>query len=352
MIADTPADPGLTDRSVNCVFTPNGITNGFTYAPDMRNVMSYGDDNCLDRFSPMQVNAMKNTITSLAGISPSFPIPSISGSDIVCSNNLYSVSGILAGFSPLWSSSAPAIAYVNSVSNQPWAYITKASSGYTTITTQISDGCQTYSVHKELYANTPLIKGTHTYGGNTYPVNLPSTGIGVSSSTANINIDLSTTTPTSGTTFVWNVNSTNGYASLSTYGNGNTAYIYLSGGSYMNVTCNAYNICGYADPITFYCYNYSWYNIVASPNPTSENLTVNANLVSDNNRMAGQSYLKTTNIHTIPVKLLNGNNRLVANGVLANGVFKCSLTNVPNGTYYLQISEGETMMTKQIIVRH
>ena len=114
----------------------------------------------------------------------------------------------------------------------------------------------------------------------------------------------------------------------------------------------AYNICGYADPITFYCYNYSWYNIVASPNPTSENLTVNANLVSDNNRMAGQSYLKTTNIHTIPVKLLNGNNRLVANGVLANGVFKCSLTNVPNGTYYLQISEGETMMTKQIIVRH
>jgi hypothetical protein len=104
---------------------------------------------------------------------------------------------------------------------------------------------------------------------------------------------------------------------------------------------------------SFNCYNYSWYRLAASPNPTSQNLTLTANWVSDNTVPSpNEQFLKTRDIHTTPVKIRDKDNKMVANGLLTNGVFTCSLANVPNGTYFLQISEGINQITKQIVVQH
>jgi hypothetical protein len=62
--------------------------------------------------------------------------------------------------------------------------------------------------------------------------------------------------------------------------------------------------------------------------------------------------LKTRDVNKTPIKLLDNNNRVIASGKLTNGTFECRLSNVPNGTYYLQISEGADLITKQICVQH
>jgi hypothetical protein len=355
-ISDTPADPGLPGRSNSCVYTGTDIRDGALFSPDTRNIMSYAGELCRDRFSPLQVNAMMNTLLlnpNFVGIrNTNLPIPSINASNTVCSNNLFTVSNLRLGFSPFWSSSNSSVAYVNSIFNQSWAYITRSqnSNGYATITTTISDGCQSYNISKKVTVGTPQLEGTYTYGYNTYAVSNPSTGIAVSGSTPTIYINIPSSDPNN-FGYLWNTTSSGGNSSFSS--NGSNASIYLSGGAYRNVTCNAYNSCGLSPQISFNCYNYSYYRLVASPNPTSQNLTLNATLVADNAiPNPNETFLRTKNIHTTPVKLMDRNNRMVATGLLNNGIFTCSLSNVPNGTYFLQIAEGENLMTKQIIVQH
>lgn len=369
-ISDTAADPDLSFSVTNCQYTGSTLQNGQPFTPDPRNVMSYSTSSCLDRFSPLQVNVMYNTIfgRNVGNTGPDYfegiraatngiVIPSLNSPNPIClSGQRISLNSLPYTFYAFWSSSNTSVADVdaNIFTHRNRTYLTKNSNGFTTITAYVTDGCQAYSVSKEIYVGTPpQIEGTYSYGSNTYPVNNPSTGIAVSSN--NIYINLVQSIPN--LTYSWNITasgntsggSTNSYLSA----NGTQASIYLARSNYMNIDCNAVNTCGNSPTISFNCYNYSYYRIVASPNPTSQNLSITTNLVEEpsvSNR--SEPLLKTRDVNKTPVKLLDGSNRVVANGKLTNGTFECRLSNVPNGTYYLQISEGTDMITKQILVQH
>jgi hypothetical protein len=355
-ISDTPADPGINGRQNNsqdpCVYTGNQFggptqNGGVLFSPDVKNVMS--SSNCKETFSTQQVYAMLNNIFgSLTNIIVNLPIPSIGGANPVCNTAQLTVSSAVYPFYAYWSSSNTSAATVNIYFQRDRTNVTKISNGVTTITAYVTDGCQSHSVSKDITVGTPLVQGTYSYGTFTYPISNPSTGIGVSGSTPTIYIN--PYSPDPATWYSWVSVSSNGNSYLS--GNAYNASIYLSGGSYQVVTSKAHNNCGESsDVTTFNCYNYSRYQIMASPNPTSQNLTINATLVS-NTTAPSVNELRTSNIHTTPIKLVDGNNRMIAHGFLVNGVFSCSLADVPNGTYYLHISGGENLITKQIIVRH
>jgi Pregnancy-associated plasma protein-A len=363
-ISDTPADPNLEYNVSNCLYTGTATQNGIPYSPDPRNVMSYSGESCKDRFSPFQVNAMYNILlynTYFDGIRASslaLPVPNINGSGTIClSGQQLSVNDVNAPFMVFWDSSDPSVATASNFFQRDATKITKYSDGFTTIKAMVTDFCQLYSLTKDIYVGKPtLLEGTYAYGSNTYSVSNPSTGIAVSSSSPSIHINLSQTAPD--VQYFWSIASSgnsSGGPSNNSYlsANGNQAYIYLSGGNYMNIACNATNNCGNSPIITFNCYNYSYYQIIASPNPTSQNLTITANLVEDGGSTnRGEQLLRTKDINKTPVKLLDSANRIVASGKLTNGNFSFRLANIPNGTYYLHVSEGIDLITKQIIVQH
>jgi Metallo-peptidase family M12B Reprolysin-like len=364
-ISDTAADPDLSYSVSNCQYTGSAL-----YTPDPRNVMSYSNPSCLDRFSPFQVNAIYNTIfgrnvgsggpdyfVDIRAATNGVPIPSISGANPICfTGQQLSVNNVQSPFITFWDSSNPAVATASNFFQIDKTQITKNSDGFTTIMARVTDFCQLYTVTKEIYVGKPpVIEGTYTYGSNTYPLSNPSTGIGVSSSTPNIYINLTQSIPN--LTYSWNVvssgNTSGGSVNSYLSANGNQASIYLAGSNYMNVNCTTTNNCGASPTLTLNCYNYSYYQVMASPNPASQNLSITTNLVNEgsvSNR--SEPLLKTKDINKTLVKLVDGNNRVIASGKLSNGTFSCQLANVPNGTYYLQISEGTDMITKQILVQH
>jgi hypothetical protein len=356
-ISDTPADPNLFGRMGigNCEYTGTTLQNGLPFTPDVHNIMSNTNYACQDRFSPLQVNAMYNTILNnsffadMRAATNSYVIPIITGTIPICSNNQFTVSGVQSPFFTFWSSSNTSVATTgNNFLQRDKIIVSKVSNGFTTLTANVTDFCNNYSASKRIAVGTP-VEGTYTYGYTTYPVNTPSTGIGVSGSTIYVNLSPVTSTQT----YSWTTVSNGGSSSFSQNGSGNQVSIYVSGGSYRNMSCISQNSCGTSDPVTFNCYNYSYYQVLASPNPTSQDLSVTTNLISGGgvgNR--GEKLLKTKDLNQTPVKLVDSNNRVIASGKLTNGIFTFRLSTVPNGTYILQVSEGEDLVTKQILVQH
>jgi hypothetical protein len=68
LLCDTPADPGLgisatqINESNNCAYIGGATFNGFNYAPDTRNIMSYTLPDCMQWFTTGQGNRMRNLI--------------------------------------------------------------------------------------------------------------------------------------------------------------------------------------------------------------------------------------------------------------------------------------------------
>lgn len=67
LICDTPADPGLSNSSVNsnCNYIGNYVdANGTPYAPDPNLIMSYSRKTCRNVFTPMQYAVINTTFTN------------------------------------------------------------------------------------------------------------------------------------------------------------------------------------------------------------------------------------------------------------------------------------------------
>lgn len=352
LICDTPADPGLLFQvNADCNYIGTFTQNGVPYNPDTRNIMSYS--HCSNRFSPQQVNAMKNRLiettsvpaTSLVNTGISTPL--LNGADYFCTSSAFTVSNIRPGFAVTgWTSSNPGVATVN-VSG----IATGVSSGVTILRANISDGCETYYAYKSVGVGKPsALSGTYQYGTFTYPISNPSTGIGVSGSTPNIGISL--TQLLLNATYSWNTISSSGPYGLST--NGPTASINLSPGSSLVVTCQASNVCGSSPITTFYCYNYSRYRIDVSPNPANDDLLVKAIKVEDVSTLINpnEKLLVSENPDNTPVKVVDAYGVVKLSGQLSGEQMVCSLKNLQNGIYYLHISEGENLIVKQLIIQH
>lgn len=352
-ICDTPADPYLLGRMdySTCQYTGYDLQNGTPYNPAITNLMSYGF-NCSNKFSPMQVYAMKNTLyNNTVGVgavrNTTLATTSMNGNSSICSSATFTLSNIRSGFYLSgWSSSNTAVATVNGSGT-----VSKVSDGSTTITATLTDGCQSYYVSKTIVVGIGGIGGTYTYGWNTFPI-MGSTSIAVSNTSNTISFNL-TNQWDPATTYSWVTNSQSGTVSKTF--SGKTATVTLSSGSSINFTANANNTCG-STSTSFSCYNYSSYSMVASPNPASQTLTIKAALVDVTANVAtlnaNEKLLTIADINSIPISLIDKNGRVVSSGKLTNEGITFSLDKIPNGTYFLHIAEGKDLIEKKIFIQH
>ncbi len=61
-LCDTPADPGLSDNTVdcNCIYIGNQYLNGLPYSPSTRNFMSYSRKSCRTEFTIDQIDVVRS----------------------------------------------------------------------------------------------------------------------------------------------------------------------------------------------------------------------------------------------------------------------------------------------------
>jgi hypothetical protein len=350
-ICDTAASPNLLGFTNNCVYTnPTGWTqNGTPYNPDTRNIMSYSNNACLTQFSTQQVYAMKNRLIG-SGLTLNSPFPTISGVSTVCNSSTYTVQNIASGYAvSTWTSSNTGVANINTT-----GLLTKVSNGLVTVRASISQGCASYFATKSVYVGTPnQLSGTYSFGTFTYPISIPSTGIGVSSSTPSIYFNLRQEDPNATTN--WSTTSSGGSSSFSN--NGLNSSLFLSGGAYRNLSCFSSNSCGVSPTVTFNCYNYSsGFRMSTFPNPASAELNVSAEEVLNEedalSLIKNQQLLLTDDIKKIDLKLFDNKSKQVLSGKFSDKKIKFDTQKVPNGEYFLHIGEGEYKVIKRIIIQN
>jgi len=215
-----------------------------------------------------------------------------------------------------------------------------------------------YPVLAKVVASTAIYTGgVYSYGASTYGISSASTTITLNSTANTANL----TIPNygSGTVYNWSVVSKKdgNYTSDFTYLE-NNATVSVYGGSSFNIKCDVSGTCG-SITYNFSFYNYSSsYSMVASPNSANKSLTISAKLVDSKSSATYSStstdgqILTTDDINSTQITLLDKNNKVVSTGKLMNETITFNTENIPNGTYYLHISEGKNLITKQIIVQH
>lgn len=193
----------------------------------------------------------------------------------------------------------------------------------------------------------------YQYGGSNIFYATSNTGITVSNSANIIYFDLPNYGPTSN--YVWSVTNISGSVGQSLVDR--NGYIILSSNSSCNVNCTVTNSCG-TYSITFNCYNNSYsYRVVASPNPASDIITVNAVEVLDpKSKTANESdtekLLVTEDINKIEFKLISELGKEVAIGKMIGGKVSFDIQKIPNGKYFLHVGEGDNLVIKQILIQH
>lgn len=192
----------------------------------------------------------------------------------------------------------------------------------------------------------------YQYGTNTFYAT-SNTGVTVSNPINTVYFDLPNYGPTS--SYVWSVTNISGSVGQSLVGK--SGYIILSSRSSCNVKCIVTTSCG-TYSITINCFNTSSsFRVVASPNPASNTININAVEVLDTknktaNTSTTEKLLITDDIGKIEAKLFSELGKEVASGKMIDGKVSFDTQKIPNGRYFLHVGEGDNMIINQILIQH
>lgn len=213
-----------------------------------------------------QMENISNTLNCSSECSPNF---SISQTNPLCTSAVFSIPGISASSTVSWSSSPSGI--VSITPNGQQATINKVSNGDVTITA-IVNSCNSYS--KSVHVGAPTvniqysINGQCNNGYQTWSLNATST------STIN-SWQWTVDNPSSGSWYIYNPNSA-------------STFVDVSGGGGISVT--ATSSCGTTkDGVTIYSNCPHIRALIASPNPTTDNVTIH---VAEQQVVTGQNKSK------------------------------------------------------------
>lgn len=104
-VEDTPADPGIFQNvTSSCTWVYQGVyydSNNHAYNPDTHLIMSYTKPNCMEYFSPMQAQRMKEAINNFTVLQNT--LITITGFSLLYNSAIYSLVNLQSAFSVEWS---------------------------------------------------------------------------------------------------------------------------------------------------------------------------------------------------------------------------------------------------------
>jgi hypothetical protein len=142
--------------------------------------------------------------------------------------------------------------------------------------------------------------------------------------------------------------------------NGNTCDIAWYTAGYYALAVNAQNACGTGNTCYFPISISSRGYLVLSPNPAMDNVQVsvtkalNTSSISDNTSIIPE--LKTFNDQdistTYTIKIYNTFGKVFYSGVKTGDSFTIPVTNLQDGTYIVEVSDGKNSYSRQLVVKH
>jgi len=261
-------------------------------------------------------------------------IPSISGSDLLCSNSTYVVNNP-SGSSISWSANS-SILNINSFTGQA----TAVSNGSAIITATVTTPCSTYVANKQIWVGPPLISGL-LYNGVEWPEEVC---IGT---TINAKAEVPVAIANS-TIFNWSGTNVTVLSNL-----GDIAQIQFNGsvGQNATVTVQVANSCG------TYAGNASVFRALSNcgggtttktyPNPANSELIVefdkdlNRSRLSKSITLYSEKYSKV-----VKTAFLDA----AADEKLPGNIIKLNVEKLPRGVYYLHVFENKIVIEKIRVV--
>lgn len=265
-----------------------------------------------------------NTNTSVTTVSS--PTITISGPNIICSQNTYSLIGTIpCGGTITWSSSDNNIATVNPTTG----LATKVANGSVNILATInpSGTCNIPVISKTVTVGVPVING----------VSQTSSNVCVNARTQPVSITFSLTSPIAGITYNW---VRDGNVSLGT-GTSKTVFGSVAGGTTLTVGQHSVSVwpavCSVAPPYLTIPFTAIVCGALftISPNPVSGNFTINS--------------LEGTAIESIRILDAAGTVRISKNKIHAAKQYPVNVSSLPSGNYKVEIFDGKKWHSQQII---
>jgi len=350
LICDTPADPCLSGN-----VTPNCIYIGDpSFSPDVHNIMSYAPPSCLNHLTVGQTMRIHATIFNNQYIFyERSPEPYISGpgSNVVCASGAsFSVENLVTGcYVSCWNQSSNLELY--STNGNSAIFKAKAgASGWGWVVATVSAGsCGSVTLSQySIWVGPPQVTNQKVDGSSYYPgkqicpgnhwltVTPVGTGAGNASWTVPPGIQYIVGTNMLDFTFPYSWSSISISArSANSCGNSTNANFYL--------TKKTYGCGGY----------FSMY-----PNPTSDEVTITINepetIVSKHAEIteAVVSEVIPTDQITYTIRIYNSLGTLVSSSIRTGTSFKIPLTNLRDGTYIVELSDGKNSYREPLIIKH
>jgi hypothetical protein len=280
-------------------------------------------------------------LNAYAAISSVTPV--VSGPLAFCSTGTYTVSNIPPGGTVAWTVSTPGV--VSGPLTGSSITLTKVTQGYFTLTATITSG--TTTLVASLYVTTvPALSGlSATMSGSC------SNGYQTWMLVASPNMPPGTSwqwtvdNPASGTYNIFSPNSPSTYVSVSGGGGVSVTYTDPCGETSHRDGVTIYSPCGRANVIA------------AFPNPANDKLTVQNQVLPNTNSPAFTAQAVPADnayLNDFEVVLYNDKGKVLKSGKNRKGNLAVVLNtlDIPDGTYYLHITQGKDKTEKQILIRH
>ncbi len=162
---------------------------------------------------------------------------------------------------------------------------------------------------------------------------------------------------TSGTTYNWSVSPSGPYVSPSGGEVNSCLIVFYNTGSYQ-VLARAVNACGTTTWCPKSVYVGGGKMLTLFPNPATDNVTVTVNedpqvdVVGDSTIV---NETKSTSINvpkTYTIRIFNSQSALLSTSIRSGKSFNVPLTNMRDGTYIIEVSDGNNRYTQQLILKH
>lgn len=332
--------PGVTSYSWNLGATPNGWT--YLGSPAPASIVTTGNSINLTANAceiPSSVSATANTATlsyqtNVSTISPTNPMLTITGSSSLCSGSQqYSVDNIPCGGTVSWSVSLSGPATMTTSGNQ--ATLNYVSSGNIILYANVSLPCAVGSINlvKEIVVGIPIADNFPIFGPSLLCTN---------------QIGFYSTPVYGGVTYNWTVTGFPG-------GGAGPSFTLMAPpfpGS-GQIILNLSNACGNVPdpPIMFVNINNCFKSFVVTPNPATDNLSINATndkkTVTPDDKEGKQQGL----IYAIKVFDNSGNTKIERQYRLGQTSVNLQVTSLNSGIYLISIFNGKSWESQQIVVQ-
>ncbi len=158
----------------------------------------------------------------------------------------------------------------------------------------------------------------------------------------------------SGTTYDWMAWPTGPYVDPTPGEINSCLVIFYTPGGYQ-VMARAVNACGTSTWCPKYVYVSGGKSMSMSPNPASEYVTITIKedlLLSGNENITDEKNLKSGGTKNYKIRIYNNQGLLVSTLTRSGKTYLIPIQNMLNGSYIIEVDDGQTVLREQLIVKH